>query len=244
MADGKVHMVPFIEDTRRNPVSATQLKAICLTTWHIWETFEANREALPQWGMVNSKIMNTYRHEMRGTHPELHLCSNDWKSKALATMGYSLLYQNCKKAVKKEVDFPVLATEPTTQKKRSKRKSKGAGGGEDSTEREGVKKQKIGGDGADPRQNGEDGDIQVVDDNVINCTPKRGDESGMFSKGLKKLDDSALGNRNFNSKMSRGWGAINHREGLTHGDHVEPGALSKPTGPSLTSWVHIHFKCL
>ena len=85
-------MAPFIEDKSGNPVSVTQLKAISLTARRIWETFEANGEAPPQWGKVNSKIVNTYRHEMCGTHPELHLCLNDWKSEALATIGYPLWY--------------------------------------------------------------------------------------------------------------------------------------------------------
>ena len=93
--------------------------------------------------------------------------------------------------------------------------------------------------GADPGQNGEDIDIQVVDDHVINCTPKTGDKFSTFGMGLKKSDESNLGNRNVSGKMSRGLGAVNHREGQTHGDHVEPGASSKPTGPSSTSWVCI-----
>ena len=239
MADGKVHTAPFIEDKSGNPVSVTQLKAIRLTARRIWETFEANGEAPPQWGKANSKIVNTYRHEMRGTHPELRLCLNDWKSEALATMGYPSWYQNRKKGIKKEADFPVLDTKPTTQK-RSKRKVKEGGGGGDSAERERVKKQKTVGDETDPGQNGEDIDIQVVNDHVIDCTPKTGDEFSMFGMGLKKSDESNLGNRNVSGEMSRGLGAINHREGQTHGDHVEPGASSKPTGPSLRSWVCIH----
>ena len=123
--------------------------------------------------------------------------------------------------------------------KRSKKKGKEAGGG-DSAEREQVKKQKTVGDGVDPGQNGEDIDIQVVNDHVIDCTPQTGDEFSTFGAGLKKLDESNLGNRNVSGEMSRGLGAVNHREGQTHGDHVGPGASSKPTGPSLTSWVHIH----
>ena len=121
---------------------------------------------------------------MHDAHPELHLCLNDWKSEALATMGYPSWYQNCKKGIKKEADFPVLGTEPTAQK-RSKRKGKEAGEGADNTERERVKKQKTVGDEADPGQNGEDIDVQVVNDHVINCTPKTGEEFSTFSAGLK-----------------------------------------------------------
>ena len=84
----KDSMAQYIEDENGEPVSTATLKEIWKTACCIWAMFRECGEAPPQWSKASSKVVNTYRLEMCQQHPELHLCSNDWKSKVLATQAY------------------------------------------------------------------------------------------------------------------------------------------------------------
>lgn len=234
-ADGRVNSsAPFIEDRNGNPVSATQLGAIRHTARRIWQTFESSGEAPQQWGKANSRIGNLYRREMRSTHPELRLCSNDWKSEALATTGYPSWYQNRKNSVKKEHNPSPLNTESTRRRRPAKRSSNVAGGdGEEGTDGKGAKRQKTSADGV---QSGQDREEDGQDhDSSMDHSPATGDGSGSVGKGLKGMDDSAVRGVDISDQMSGGQD-VDRREGQVHEELVAPDAPSKAT-PS--PWVRM-----
>lgn len=110
---------PYIQDERGIPVNASTLKEMRKTARRVWVSFLNKGEAPPQWGKASSKVVNAYRSEMRRQHPELRLCSNDWKSEALATQAYSSWYQNHgRKPVKSEESTPALVESRSSRTKR------------------------------------------------------------------------------------------------------------------------------
>lgn len=81
--------VPFLEDSHGDPLMSASIDAIRRTMRRIFEMMASKDIAPRSWGRLSEHAYLLFHIGVGTTHPELRLCSNDWKANELAKNVYS-----------------------------------------------------------------------------------------------------------------------------------------------------------
>ena len=79
----------WLEDKYGNPLNKDTVTAILKKMRAIWQSFKQRSMVPATWGAARDKVKTTFYSEVITAFPQMRLCSNNWKSKAVATARYS-----------------------------------------------------------------------------------------------------------------------------------------------------------
>ncbi|KAN0088720.1 hypothetical protein V8E55_005777 [Tylopilus felleus] len=75
----------WLEDKYGNPLNKDTVTAILKKMRAIWQSFKQRSMAPATWGAARDEVKTTFYSEVITAFPQMRLCSNNWKSEAVAT---------------------------------------------------------------------------------------------------------------------------------------------------------------